>query len=1444
MNPSHPRILPRFREGMRIRVPMLCLFLSLAVLPVLFPTTGFAAITAADLTEDGSATTASSYTTASVTPSSNNLVLAWVTNSKGSTPDTPTLSGNGLTWVQVATVTWGTSGTPTKRTTLFRAMGSAPTSGAVTIAFGGVNQTGCLWSIQQFDGVVTSGTNGSGAVVQSVTGRANSAGTGGLSITLAALSSSLNATAGGFSNRINSSTSLSAGAGYTAFPGAAVGIPAGIRAEWDATGTTTVNMTQSATSDIAGIAVEIGALPPADSSDLVLTLSDNPDPVAPGGYLLYKVLIVNNGPAMATNVVATNVLPASVTLVSAAPSQGSCSGTATVTCNLGVILDSGTASVDILVVTSTTGTITDSASVTLSESDPVPGNNAASVTTQVVAGSSTGMPLTQYRRIHNFVDYTVTGGTLRTQPNPNPGACAVGASSTAALSGIPGGATVVGAYLYWAGSGSTVDSQVTLNGTAVTADRTFTARYVLSPSNFDFFGGFKDVTAQVQATRNGNYTFGNLTVTTADPYCASQAVLAGWSLIVIYQDTSLTGKTLVLYDGFDLKRNGATAYNLTGIFASTPTEGKATYLLWEGDPDAMGGTPAESLTFNGSTLSDALNPADNPYNSTINSLGVSTSYGVDLDTFNVSSYVNGGDTLATTSVSTGNDLVILNAVIFQVKSNVITGRIFEDVNYGGGAGRNYATAVASAPGFTVPRPGAVVELYDAGGSFLFSTTTDASGLYGFSGLPDGDFTVRVVNSTVTSSRTGATGNERAVQTYRTDAGTGTAVAVTNEVGGTNPAGQDAPAGKKNDNLGSFLAQSKAPAKVITGLAVTGVDFGFNFDTIVNTNDTGQGSLRQFLANANAMSNTGLAQAGRTAGIESAIFMISNGTSAPGLRASLNYFSGGVATLSPASPLPTVTDLVILDARTQPGWASVPIIEINGTGAGGGANGLTLSAGNSTVRGLVINRFSLSGILLTTNGSNTIEGNYIGTNAAGTAPAANGQQGISINGTSGNRIGGTTAGAGNLLSGNGTVGVGVSGAGTGNAILGNSIYGNTGIGIDLGLNGVTANDGAKTAGQPNLYMDFPVFTSTFLNGSTLTVTGYVGSAPNQATFAAARVEVFKSDNDPSGYGEGRTYLGFLTTDASGTFSGALAVSGVAAGDRITGTATDGSNNTSEFGANVTVTAPGYQPDAMIKLASEGAGAYATDNVYETTAATQVKSQGVVSASTAIYNVLFQNDGTVSDNVVITQAAADNCAGFTVQYLDNTSTDRSAAVTGAGYTISGMAVGAGTTWTLRVTPAGTVAGGSPACRVSVTATSAGNGAKVDQVRAITSSISANLTLLKNADRATVATGQDITYTVNASNGAGFSNASAIVVADPIPAFTGFKVGSATFSPGTSTLSGTPSFSSDNGASWSYPPVSGGCAAPAGYDYCVTNVRWTTSGIMPAGTSFTVNFVVRVR
>ena len=79
------------------------------------------------------------------------------------------------------------------------------------------------------------------------------------------------------------------------------------------------------------------------------------------------------------------------------------------------------------------------------------------------------------------------------------------------------------------------------------------------------------------------------------------------------------------------------------------------------------------------------------------------------------------------------------------------------------------------------------------------------------------------------------------------------------------------------------------AQSITNVAVgtpgvSGVDFGFNFDTIVNANDSGQGSLRQFVLNSNALGNAGLAIVGQPAGRDVSVFMISDGLAHAGLRA--------------------------------------------------------------------------------------------------------------------------------------------------------------------------------------------------------------------------------------------------------------------------------------------------------------------------------------------------------------------------------------------------------------------------------------------------------------------------------------------------------------------------------------------------------------------------------
>ena len=117
------------------------------------------------LTSSATTTDAASFNTASIDPADNSLVLAFVASRRAS-PAAPTLTGNGLTWVQVASVTDASTAI---RLTVFRAMGASPSSGAVAIDFSATSQTSCAWVIVQLTSADTSGTNGSGALVQSVT---------------------------------------------------------------------------------------------------------------------------------------------------------------------------------------------------------------------------------------------------------------------------------------------------------------------------------------------------------------------------------------------------------------------------------------------------------------------------------------------------------------------------------------------------------------------------------------------------------------------------------------------------------------------------------------------------------------------------------------------------------------------------------------------------------------------------------------------------------------------------------------------------------------------------------------------------------------------------------------------------------------------------------------------------------------------------------------------------------------------------------------------------------------------------------------------------------------------------------------------------------------------------------------------------------------------------
>ena len=221
--------------------------------------------------------------------------------------------------------------------------------------------------------------------------------------------------------------------------------------------------------------------------------------------------------------------------------------------------------------------------------------------------------------------------------------------------------------------------------------------------------------------------------------------------------------------------------------------------------------------------------------------------------------------------------------------------------------------------------------------------------------------------------------------------------------------------------------------LITALAVSCASaLGATF-TVINTDDTGVGSLRQAIMDSNA-----------SVGVLDTI--------------AFNISGAGVQTITPVTPLPMITDPVTIDGYSQPGTSqntlangdnAVLLIELDGTNAGVDANGLTIPAGGSTVRGLVINRYSGDGIRLTTNGGgNTITGSFIGTNPAGTQAMSN-DDGVVADGSSNNTIGGTTAAARNLISGNRDDGLDFRNGGNGNVVQGNLIGTNAAGMMDLG-----------------------------------------------------------------------------------------------------------------------------------------------------------------------------------------------------------------------------------------------------------------------------------------------------------------------------------------------------------------------------------------------------------
>ena len=302
---------------------------------------------------------------------------------------------------------------------------------------------------------------------------------------------------------------------------------------------------------------------------------------------------------------------------------------------------------------------------------------------------------------------------------------------------------------------------------------------------------------------------------------------------------------------------------------------------------------------------------------------------------------------------------------------------------------------------------------------------------------------------------------------------------------------------------------------------------------------------------------------------------------------------------------------------------------NRTGVEIYGSGSTRIGGSATGAGNLISGNTDFGVYVVFTVGTVVQGNSIGTNVSGTGFVPNGAGVLVLLGSS-TTIGGTVPGAGNLISGNTTEGVRLApgNPSTGTRINGNSIAANGALGIDLGGDGVTANDSGDADLGVNNQQNFPVLTSA--NNTS------IGGTLSSVASKTYRVEFFTNEMcDGNGFGEGKTFLGFVnvTTDGAGNGAFSFAPSTpLTDADFITATATDRDGNTSEFSQCKTLAPTGESVSqaasagGTVTTDAEGDGATPGDplETWVTTpnAGTLTLTEGPTSTSTTGYSFLGQ------------------------------------------------------------------------------------------------------------------------------------------------------------------------------------------------------------------------------
>src|SRR5690606_27060390 len=225
----------------------------------------------------------------------------------------------------------------------------------------------------------------------------------------------------------------------------------------------------------------------------------------------------------------------------------------------------------------------------------------------------------------------------------------------------------VAAYLYWSGNGNQkeADLNVKLNGVDVQSERLNLLAAGADP-NYAYFSAFADVTSIVKQFGETEYTLSELDLTKhIKKYCGGNYV--GWAIVVVYNDENIENNLVAIYDGFENLDIGNPIINivLDGFRITNAANSKISFLAWEGDASLASG---EELLINDLTVSNALNPANNAFNCTNTYSNSTEMWNMDLDEYDLSTYVEVDDTILDIKVTTAADVVFFNTIGLSVYS--------------------------------------------------------------------------------------------------------------------------------------------------------------------------------------------------------------------------------------------------------------------------------------------------------------------------------------------------------------------------------------------------------------------------------------------------------------------------------------------------------------------------------------------------------------------------------------------------------------------------------------------------------------------------------------------------------------------------------------------------------------------------------------------------------